>query len=134
MPRLPPCLEKAWRTSATVRLRLSVRQSTITATPPTGVALVTDFLVGHPFEFAGRFLDRALDGVLRHVGRIGLLDGQAQARVGIGVAPAFAGRDRQLAVDPGEDLAALGVDLALAVLDIGPFTVSGHDEKSLMVT
>ncbi len=26
--------EKAWRTSATVRVRLSVRQSTITATPP----------------------------------------------------------------------------------------------------
>ena len=34
VPMLPPHLLKAWRTSATVRTRLSVRQSTITATPP----------------------------------------------------------------------------------------------------
>jgi len=34
VPRLPPCFEKAWRTSATVRVRLSVMQSTITAAPP----------------------------------------------------------------------------------------------------
>jgi hypothetical protein len=34
VPRLPPFFEKAWRTSATVRMRLSVRQSTITAAPP----------------------------------------------------------------------------------------------------
>ena len=34
VPRLPPNLLKAWRTSATVRTWLSVRQSTITATPP----------------------------------------------------------------------------------------------------
>jgi hypothetical protein len=33
VPRLPPCLAKAWRTSATVRVLLSVRQSTITAAP-----------------------------------------------------------------------------------------------------
>ena len=33
-PRLPPFLAKAWRTSATVRVRLSLRQSTITAAPP----------------------------------------------------------------------------------------------------
>ena len=34
VPRLPPNLPNAWRTSATVRTLLSVRQSTITATPP----------------------------------------------------------------------------------------------------
>jgi hypothetical protein len=33
-PTLPPFLVKAWRTSATVRVRLSVRQSTMTAAPP----------------------------------------------------------------------------------------------------
>ena len=33
VPRLPPNLSKAWRTSAAVRFRLSVRASTITATP-----------------------------------------------------------------------------------------------------
>jgi hypothetical protein len=35
VPRLPPFLENACRTSPTVRVRLSVRQSTITAAPPT---------------------------------------------------------------------------------------------------
>ena len=34
VPMLPPNLTNACRTSATVRTRLSVRQSTITATPP----------------------------------------------------------------------------------------------------
>ena len=34
VPRLPPCFANAWRTSATVRMRLSVMQSTITAAPP----------------------------------------------------------------------------------------------------
>jgi hypothetical protein len=34
VPRLPPRLENRCRTSPTVRFRLSVRQSTITATPP----------------------------------------------------------------------------------------------------
>ena len=33
VPRLPPNLEKAWRTSDTVRLTLSVMVSTSTATP-----------------------------------------------------------------------------------------------------
>ena len=33
VPRLPPYLENACRTSATVRVRLSVMQSTITAAP-----------------------------------------------------------------------------------------------------
>ena len=33
-PRLPPCLESAWRTSAPVRLRLSVSASISSATPP----------------------------------------------------------------------------------------------------
>jgi hypothetical protein len=34
VPRLPPFFPKMWRISATVRLRLSVIESTITATPP----------------------------------------------------------------------------------------------------
>ena len=33
VPRLPPYFENACRTSATVRVRLSVMQSTITAAP-----------------------------------------------------------------------------------------------------
>ena len=34
VPRLPPYLENACRTSATVRTRLSVMQSTMMAAPP----------------------------------------------------------------------------------------------------
>ncbi len=34
IPSLPPCLEKACRTSATVRTRLSVMVSTMMAAPP----------------------------------------------------------------------------------------------------
>ena len=34
VPRLPPYLLNAWRTSATVRTRLSVMQSTMIAAPP----------------------------------------------------------------------------------------------------
>ena len=34
VPMLPPYLLKAWRTSATVRTRLSVMQSTMIAAPP----------------------------------------------------------------------------------------------------
>ncbi len=34
VPMLPPYLPKAWRTSATVRTRLSVMQSTMIAAPP----------------------------------------------------------------------------------------------------
>ena len=43
-PRLPPCFEKACRTSDAVRLRLSVSASTSTATPSGPVALVDDRL------------------------------------------------------------------------------------------
>jgi hypothetical protein len=62
----------------------------------------------------------------RHVGRLGLVHRQAQARVGVGVTPALARRDHDLADDTGPDLAALLVLAALAVLDVGPFGMSGH--------
>jgi hypothetical protein len=94
------------------------------------VALVADFLVAHAFEVAGGLVDVALDGVGRHVGRLGLLDRQAQARVGRRVAAAGAGRDHDFTDDAGPDLAALFVLAALAVLDIGPFAVSGHGKSS----
>ena len=43
---------------------------------------VITLLVAHPLQLAGAALDGALDGVLGHVGRQGLVHRQAQARVG----------------------------------------------------
>ena len=53
------------RTSAPVRLRLSVSTSISTATPPGRVALVRDRLVGAALELAGAPLDGPVDGVVR---------------------------------------------------------------------
>ena len=79
-----------------------------------------------PSSAAGGLVDVVLDAVGRHVGRLGLVDRQAQARVGGQVTAAGAGRHRDFTDDAGPDLAALFVLTALAVLNIGPFTVSCH--------
>jgi hypothetical protein len=83
-------------------------------------------------ELAGGLLDGSLDVVLGHVGRIGLVHGQAQTRIGFGVAAAFARGHRDLTDQAGEDLAALGILRLLAVLDIGPFAVTGHGGWNLL--
>jgi len=79
-----------------------------------------------PPILAGPALDRALDRVLGHVVGQGLVDRQAQARVAAEIRAAHLGRDRDLADEFGKQLAALGILAFLAVLNIGPFTVSGH--------
>ena len=114
----PPALVKIERTSAAVRLRLSVAASTRMATPPGPVALVDDLLVLLGLVAAGRLLDGALDVVRGHVGRARLLDREAQTVVRVGVAAARARRDGDLAPDLGEDGAALGVVDALLALDL----------------
>ena len=90
------------------------------------VAFVANFLVVDALEFAGGFLDGALDGVLGHIGRIGLIDGEAQTRICIRVTTPFPGSHTQLTVDAREDFSTFGVNRFLAMLDVGPFTVSGH--------
>src|SRR5204862_2838365 len=90
------------------------------------VALVADFLVVHAFEVAGGLVDVLLDRVGRHVGRLRLVDGQAQARIHVGVAPALARRHHDFTNDAGPDLAALLVLAALAMLDVGPLGMTGH--------
>src|SRR5207249_11640455 len=90
------------------------------------VALEGDVLVGHAFQLAGPLLDGALDVVGGHVHGLGLLDRGAQAGVRVGVTTAEAGGDRQLADDLGEDLAPLGIEGALLVLDGSPLGMSGH--------
>jgi hypothetical protein len=71
------------------------------------VALVADFLVVHAFEVAGGLVDVALDGVGGHVGRLGLVHRQPQARVDRQVAAALARRHHDFTDDAGPDLAAL---------------------------
>ena len=62
--------------------------------------------------------------------RLGLVDRQAQARVRAEVAAALARGDHDFPDQAGPDLAALLVLAALAVLDVGPFAMSGHDALS----
>ena len=93
---------------------------------PDAVAFVADFFVVHAFEVAGGLVDVALDGVGRHVGRLGLVNGQTQARVGQGVPTARARGDHDLAHTPGPDALTLFVLTPFAVLNICPFAVASH--------
>ena len=91
------------------------------------VALVEDRLqrlgVG---ALAGALGDGALDVVLGHRGVLGLLDGQPERRVALGVAAALLGGHRDGARELGEELAAARVDDRLLVLDPRPLGMTGH--------
>ena len=76
----PPLRLKMFLISAPVRLRLSVRHSTMTATPFGCVALVRHLFVRDALELTGAPLDRAVDVVHRHRGVACLLDLRAQRR------------------------------------------------------
>jgi hypothetical protein len=88
------------------------------------VALVSDLVVGDALLLAGAAPDGALDGLVGHVRAFGVGDGLAQARVGVGVAAARAGRDLDLLDELREELAALGVERALLVFNGVPLGVS----------
>ena len=81
------------------------------------VAFVTDvvevFAVG-----ALRLLDGAFDVVFRHVFGARVLNGEAQARVHVGIGRAGLGGDGDFAGELGEQLGALGILLALAMHDV----------------
>src|SRR5262249_46024086 len=78
--------------------------------------------------FTGAATNGALDVVLRHVHRFRLGDDRPQPRIRARIAPARASRDRQLLDDPRKDLAALGIERALLVLDRMPLGMAGHGE------
>ena len=119
-PRLPPFFEKAWRISLTARLRLSVSDIDDDGDAAGAVALKGDLFVADAFQLAGAALDGALDVVLRHVLGLGGQNGGAQPRIAVRIAAALGG-DGDFLDQAGEDLAALGVERALLVLDCGPF-------------
>ena len=94
--------------------------------PANAVAFVADFLVVHAFKRACRLVDVAFDGVGRHVGRLGLVDGQTQTGIGRHIAAAMARRHDDFANDAGPDFAALFVLAPFTVLDIGPLAMACH--------
>src|SRR5690606_17271488 len=90
------------------------------------IAFIADLFKVVAVGTASATLNGALDVVLGHIGRGGLVPGHAQARVGVRVGAAGTRRYGDLTDDFGPELPAFGVLTPFAVLDICPFTVSGH--------
>ena len=57
----------------------------------------------------------------RHVLGFGRENGAAQPRIGVRIAAAILGGNRNFLDQTGKNLAALGVERALLMLDCGPF-------------
>ena len=90
------------------------------------VTFVANLGIVGAIELAGTALDRTIDIVLRHALRLGLVDRQAQPRIGGYIAATHACRNRDLTDQLCKQLPALLILGALAVLDVRPFTVSCH--------
>ena len=90
------------------------------------VAFVAQLHIFHAFQFTAAAFDGALDVVLRHVVLIGLFHRQAQARIAGRIAVAHPGRHGDFLDQARENLAALGILLAFAMLNVCPFTMTGH--------
>ena len=91
------------------------------------VAFVGQLFVLNPGQFPGAFHDRPFDVVGWHVGRSGVVDRFAQARVVIKDSASYSGGDGDFPDDPGENFAALGVNDGLFVLDARPMRMSAHN-------
>ena len=81
------------------------------------VGFVGDLFVADAGFFAGAAADGPLDVFGGHVRGLGVRDNRPQPRVHVGIAAAAARRDGQFLDDAGENLAALGVERALFMLD-----------------
>ena len=95
------------------------------------IAFVGQLFVVVIIATTGATFNRALDGVFFHIGGERLVDDGAQAGIIIGIPPALARGHGQLTNDFGEDLAPLGILCRLAVLDVGPLTVTRHTAPPL---
>src|ERR1700691_3034986 len=96
---------------------IDIEQNSHSAGP---VALERKLLVGRTRKFAGAPLDRALDVVLGHVLALGGENCAAQPRIRIRIAAAILRSNADFLDETGKNLAALGVQRALLVLDCGP--------------
>ena len=85
------------------------------------IAFVGDLFVADAFDLAGSALDGALDVLVRHVLGFGSGDRSAEAGIAVRVSSAHLGGDGDFLDQAGEDLAALGVEGALLMLDSRPF-------------
>ena len=84
------------------------------------IAFVLNLFVIDVAQFARRLGDGALDVFVGHIAGLGLRDYVAELAVDGRVAAAVAHRDGDFTADLRKDFAALGVRLALFVLDICP--------------
>src|SRR5262249_50411375 len=91
------------------------------------VALVGDLFELLTLEVAGAALDGAFDVVLGHGDFAGLVDGIAELEVHGGIAAAVPRRDDDRPAQLAPQLAALGVDGSLFMLDRRPMRMAGHD-------
>ena len=91
------------------------------------VAFIADFFVVDAFELSGALQNGVLNRVLGNVTVTSLGNGQTQAGVHVGIAASAdaCGYD-DFTHKLGPEVGALGVLTALAVLNIGPFGMSGH--------
>src|SRR5215469_41771 len=96
------------------------------------VALERELFVGGAGQFAGAALDRPLDVVGGHVCRLGGGNRRTQARVALRITAIF-GSNGYFLDETGENLAALGIERALLVLNCGPFGMAGHGSTSCSV-
>src|SRR5882762_5938274 len=96
------------------------------------VALISDLFIAHPLFRASAATDSPIDRVVGHVPGLGIEDGFAQPRIGVGIAAAGAGCDGDFLDELGEEFAALGVSRALLVLNRMPLRMSGHLSLSVL--
>ena len=94
--------------------------------PTRRVAFVGEFLHVVVLGVASTASDSAINRVAGHIGAERLIHRRTQTRVILDHAAALLGSDGQFTNELGEELAALGILSCLAVLNVGPFTVSCH--------
>src|SRR5438270_12543121 len=88
--------------------------------PTWAIALEGELLIIHSGQFARAALNGALDVVGGHVFGFRSSNGREQKRIGVGVS-AVLSRNRNFLNQASEDLAAIGIERALFVLNCGPF-------------
>src|SRR5215472_12540166 len=93
------------------------------------IALKCDFFVGNARQLARTALDGALDVISRHVFGLRCSYCGTQARVFVRIAAALR-RHGDFFDHSGENLAPLGVERALLMLNCRPFGMAGHGKTS----
>ena len=99
-----------------------VREDTkVNSYAPRAKCLIGHFFIADSRELAGPAHNRAFDVLGGHVGRLRVVDKQAQPRVGIQIASAGTRRDGHFLDQTCENAPPLGIRGGLLVLDGMPF-------------